>query len=213
MSCKVILTLMQPTIQATDSNPHKTSQKRQGRKWQLLKIAGSWLLAILIAFALQRFAFQSYQVFGQSMEPTLSEGDYLIISKLGATWADVRGEDYIPKRGDIVVLDSPNSGIRLIKRIIGLPGERVTVTNGRVTIVNDEHEDGFDPYESLGLASRFTAGQLTTEVPDGNVFVIGDNRQAGGSLDSRNELGPVPVHYIIGRLAWRLWPFSQPDHS
>lgn len=92
------------------------------RSWQVLKVVGTWLLALLVAFGIQRYAFQSYQVFGQSMEPTLSEGDYLIISKLGATFAKVKHDDYVPARGDIVVLDSSLSGTRLIKRVIGLPG-------------------------------------------------------------------------------------------
>src|SRR5688572_29787914 len=194
------------------SEPPKPAVSRH-RSWRYFKVVGSWGLAILIALALQRFAFQSYQVYGQSMEPTLSEGDYLIISKLSATLSHLRGKDYIPKRGDIVVLDSPLSGTRLIKRVIGLPGKRVTLTNGRITIFNQEHPEGFDPYAELRLDDRFTAGQLTTVVPEATVFVVGDNRQAGGSLDSRNELGPVPTENLIGKLALRLWPFNQPDHQ
>lgn len=187
---------------------HPRSASRQ-RTIRALKILGSWALALLVALALQRYAFQSYQVFGQSMEPTLTEGDYLIISKLGATWADISRHNYIPERGEIVVIKSPLTGNRLIKRVIGLPGERITITNGRVTIYNQQFSDGFDPYQQLGLESSFTAGQLTTVVPDGNLFLIGDNREAGGSLDSRNDLGPVPSDDVIGKLVLRLWPFSK----
>ncbi len=181
------------------------------RAWQFIKIAGSWGLALLIAFGIQRYGFQSYQVFGQSMEPTLHEGDYLVISKLAPTFARLKRGQYVPTRGDIVVIDSGLTGTRLIKRVIGLPGERISVANGSVTIYNNENPNGFDPYEKLGLPGRFAAGQLTSVVPEGNAFVIGDNRQAGASLDSRNELGPVPTDHIIGRLAWRLWPFNQPQ--
>jgi signal peptidase I len=193
--------------------PSQHTDWRNSRGWKFFKIAASWLLALVIAIAIQRYAFQSYQVFGQSMEPTLHEGDYLVISKLGASLAKFGNNNYIPKRGDIIVIDSSLTGTRLIKRVIGLPGERVTVSGGSVTIYNKEHPDGFNPYEALNLPERFTDGQLTTEVPAGNVFVIGDNRQAGNSLDSRNELGPVPAEHIIGQLAVRLWPFKQPQQD
>ena len=194
-----------PAPSAPTPPPKAPSRARQ---WQLLKLLGSWLLALLVALLLARYAFQSYQVFGQSMEPALQEGDYLIISKLGATWADFRHQDYIPKRGDIVVVDSTLNGTRLIKRVIALPGERITVSGGEVSVYNDEHPNGFDPYEVLGLEPRFTSGQLTELVPQDHVFVIGDNRQAGGSLDSRNELGPIPTDNIVGHLVLRLYPFS-----
>src|SRR5688572_19771117 len=104
------------------------------RRIRTLKILGSWLLALLVALTLQRFVFQSYQVFGQSMEPTLSEGDYLIISKVGPTWADLRSSYYVPERGDIVVVNNSLEDNRLIKRVIGLPGERVTVNSGQIKV-------------------------------------------------------------------------------
>lgn len=194
------------------SHPETTHKHSPGPEdspsLRLLKLALSWLMAIILAIVLARYAFQSYQVFGQSMEPTLHEGDYLIISKLGATWADIRRQDYVPKRGDIVVVDSSLSGTRLIKRVIGLPDERVTIASGQTTVYNDEKPNGFDPYAELGLEARYTAGQITTKVPEGHVFLIGDNRQAGGSLDSRNELGPVDTDKIVGQLILRLFPLG-----
>ncbi len=186
-----------------------------GRRKQLIKIAkigGSWLIALVVALALQRYVFQSYQVYGHSMEPTLAEGDYLVISKLGVSLSDLRNHDYVPGRGDIIVLKSPLDQTRLIKRVIGLPGEQIKVRDGKVTIFNAEHPAGFDPYAELGLESTFTSGtQDDVTVPSDSVYVIGDNRSANGSLDSRDGLGPVPLSDIIGKLVLRLYPFSKID--
>lgn len=174
----------------------------------LVKLFGSWIAAVLIVILLANYAFRGYQVFGQSMEPALKQGDYLIISKLSVSWSKLFHKDYLPNRGDIVVLDSTVNHTQLIKRVIGLPGERVTVAGGEVTIYNDEHPNGFDPYQELGLDTRFADGQLTMVVPEHHVFVIGDNRIAGGSLDSRSELGPVPTKNIVGHSVLRLYPFG-----
>ncbi len=184
---------------------------RPKRSYRAFKIAASWVLALVVALTLQRFVFQSYQVFGHSMEPTLSEGDYLIISKLGVTWADISHGHYVPHRGDIIVLNSPLDGTRLVKRVIGLPGERVVVSGGTVTVYNSDRPEGFDPYQSLSLPPVYASGQLTMVIPNNDIFVVGDNREAGNSLDSRNDLGPVPVSDIIGKLVLRLWPPSRID--
>ncbi len=196
-----------------DKKPTTTGQKVvKQRRLRTLKILGSWLLALLVALALQRFVFQSYQVFGQSMEPTLSQGDYLIISKVGPTWAGLRNHYFVPERGDIVVVDNPLEDNRLIKRVIGLPGERITVGDGQVRVFNRENREGFDPYQKLGLKPTNASGQLSLVVPERHVFLIGDNRESGGSLDSRNDLGPVPAEDILGKLVLRLWPFSKVDN-
>lgn len=197
-----------PTYNPVPPVHHNPSPVPKARSWKFAKLLASWLVAVILATLMARFAFQSYQVFGQSMEPTLHEGDYLIISKLGATFANLRNQDYLPKRGDIVVVDSTLNGTRLIKRVIGLPGERITVSGGEITIYNDKEPNGFAPYEKLGIEPNYAAGQLTTVVPEHHVFLVGDNLQAGGSLDSRNELGSVPTKNIIGQLVLRLYPFS-----
>lgn len=169
-----------------------------------IKLILTWVIAISLAFSLHHFVFQSFQVFGASMEPTLHQGDYLIISKVGPSWADLRGKNYVPDRGDIVVVDT--GGVRLIKRVIGLPGETVVVTDGEVKIYTAENPEGFDPYQTLNLPPVYASGDLRVDIPSGEVFVIGDNRQDGNSLDSRNQLGTVPTEDIIGSLVFRLWP-------
>ena len=180
-----------------------SNRRKKRRNNSFLKIALSWAIAIAIAIGLQQFVFQSYQVFGRSMEPTLSEGDYLIISKVGPSWSSIRGASYQPERGDIVVLEANNT--RLIKRIIGLGGDTVRVAGGELTVTNEENPQGFDPYENA-LSTIPTSGDIQVRVPEGEVFVVGDNREGGNSLDSRNQLGTIPVEDIIGSLWMRLWP-------
>lgn len=187
------------------SLPYHPSNQRP-RSYAFLKLVAAWTVAILIAISIQAFAFQSYQVFGQSMEPTLHDGDYLIISKFGPTWSQISGGNYVPTRGDVVVIE-PSGNPRLIKRVIGLPGERVVVRDGTLKVYNQQHPDGFNPYNNWNdIPDREVAGNIQTEIPEGQIFVVGDNVENGGSSDSRNHLGTVPTDAIIGSLSVRLWP-------
>lgn len=202
-----------PVVHTPPPRPQHSKPPKK-RNWGSFGFAASLVGALaFVLFFINPYVMQTYEVFGQSMEPTLHESDYLIISKVGVSLAKLEKKDYVPKRGDIVVIDSSLNGTRLIKRVIGLPGERVVVDSGKVTVYPGGSDVGFDPYQQLGLPERFASGSLSVEVPKGHVFVIGDNREAGGSLDSRNELGPIPSDKIVGRLVLRLWPFSQPHHN
>jgi signal peptidase I len=165
---------------------------------------------VLMVGVLVTFVLQSYQVFGQSMAPTLHDGDRLIISKIGKTYARALGRHYVPKRGDIVVFDDPFVDRHLIKRVIGLPGERVTLQNGSFVIYTDEHPEGFNPDENsdYGDDISFTVGTVDVTVPAGQIFVTGDNRGPSGSTDSRNELGTIPVERVSGSLFLRLFPVT-----
>lgn len=166
--------------------------------------------AIILAAIINNFVFQSYQVYGASMSNTLHEGDRLIISKVNKSISKIAG-DYVPARGDIIVFDSPISpGVQLVKRVIALPGERVTVVNGKITVYNDENPQGFDPDEEIGeVLPQERSGNIETVVGEDEVFVSGDNRTGGNSLDSRNELGNVPIENIVGELVLRVFPLDQ----
>lgn len=173
------------------------------------------LIAPLFALFLITFVFQSYLVDGPSMETTLQDRDRLIVWKIPRTWARITGNDYIPKRGDVIVFTEPklesfgqSSGKQLIKRVVGLPGERVVVDNGKLMVYNDEHPDGFQPDATLPYGSVIgrTNGEVDVTIPEGHVFVAGDNR--GNSLDSR-DLGPVSADNIIGKLSARFLPLSE----
>ncbi len=102
----------------------------------------------------------------------------------------------------------------IIKRVIAFPGERVTVKDGVMTIYNDEHPDGF-VYDTEWRVSEtdgpkeHTSGEVDTTVPDGELFVSGDNREGSNSWDSRNGLGTIPYCRIIGPVMMRLFPLDK----
>lgn len=166
--------------------------------------------AFIVAILLNAFVFQSYEVDGSSMEPTLQNGDRLIIYKLDRTVSKISGKEYIPNRGDVIVFHKPNgTSDQLIKRVVGLPGERVVVQNGKITVYNTEKPEGFNPDSApYGADLPVTAGNVDVNVGDGEVFVCGDNRIPGASLDSRSLLGNVPVEKIVGKLVLRYLPIG-----
>lgn len=174
------------------------------------------ICAIALAVLITLFGFQSYKVDGQSMENALINGDILIISKYPRTLARITGHPYIPARGDIVVFDefitlsngSPSANKRLIKRVIGLPGERVVVRDQRITIYNQQYPNGFDP-DALGkwhLPNVSTPNIVDVTLAPNQLFVCGDNRS--NSTDSR-VFGPIHANQIIGKLSLRILP---PNH-
>lgn len=170
--------------------------------------------APIIALLLTNFVFQSYQVDGPSMESTLHDNDRLIVLKLGHTWARITGNPYIPKRGEIVIFvkrglfeAGGNREKQLIKRVIGLPGDRVVVDKGVITVFNAERPEGFQPDKEMdyGKVITTTQGQIDVTISPGEVFVVGDNRN--NSLDSRS-FGPISVNEIVGKLSLRILPLS-----
>ncbi len=203
-----------PSEPSNHQAPNK--RRREGVK-SVLSTVFILLSAPIVALLLIAFVFQSYEVDGPSMESTLSDSDRLIVIKTDKTWARITGQEYIPDRGEIIVFaklgtidPAAGSERQLIKRVIGLPGDTVVVSNGQVTVYNDEHPDGFDPdekgdYEAL-IASRGGATDIDISVPDGHVFVLGDNRS--NSLDSRT-FGIISSEEIIGRLSLRIFPLNE----
>ena len=159
--------------------------------------------------------FRSYNVVGPSMEETLYTGDRLIVNRLPVTWSNLRGEDYLPERGQIIVFKNPHysRGIEdeyIVKRVIGLPGERVVLQNGVFTVYNDEHPEGFNPDDdNNGEPGTPTTGEVNTVVPSGSLFVAGDHRTGTYSYDSRNGLGTIPLYDVIGPVGIRIFPFTE----
>jgi len=194
--------------------PQPPKKRREG--WRsVLSTVLLLILAPLIALAVTAFAFQSYQVEGASMETTLSNNDRLIVNKLPRTWARVTNGQYTPQRGDIIIFNhsglfdgSGNPQKQLIKRVVGLPGERVIVKDGKVTVINNEHPDGFNPDMSgeYSISVANTPGDVDSLVEKGEVFVAGDNRS--NSEDSR-YFGPVSSDDIVGKLSARIAPFNK----
>ncbi len=204
-----VLPPSQPEEDSFDSPPD-----REGLK-SIISTVLILLAAPLIALCLTAFVFQSYEVDGPSMQTTLENKDRLIVLKTPRTWAKITRSNYIPARGDIIIFSKAGTidightrEKQLIKRVIGLPGERVVVDNGEVTVYNKEHPEGLQPDKAMSYGSviGFTSGQVDMVVPEGQVFVCGDNRS--NSLDSR-AFGAVESKDIIGKLAVRILPLSK----
>lgn len=177
--------------------------------------AFSWFVfPIFIVLILHNFVFQAYHVVGTSMATTLEPSDYLIISKVGYTKALIerafhQNAQYIPSRGEIIVFHYPRDPTEVfVKRVIALPGDHIVIKNGKVTVYNKNHPQGFNPdvkYESSNTATLIDTDEV---VAPNSVFVMGDNRTPGGSYDSR-EWGELQSSYIIGNAVLRLLPLDQ----
>lgn len=185
----------------------KPTPKKEGG---ILSLFITIIVALLLVQVINVFFLQSYRVYGSSMYSTLENDDRLIISKFSKTTSKITGKVYQPKRGEIIVFQSPiDPDIQLIKRVIGLPGDRVVVSDGSITIFNNDNPNGFNPDDApYGEDLPATSGKTDITVPDNHVFVSGDNREGSNSLDSRNELGTVPEENIIGTLKVRIWPLN-----
>ena len=200
---------------------------------------GIFICAIILGtIFLNTFIYRSYNVVGSSMENTLHGDDRVIVNRAAVSWAHFTGQEYIPERGQIIVFLNEDeakvaeykaAGVEhpmtcnvpsnvndqyIIKRVIAFPGERVVVKDGVMTIYNDEYPDGF-VYDTEWRTSdtdgpkEYTSGEVDLVVPNGELFVSGDNREGSNSWDSRNGLGTIPYCRIIGPVVLRLFPLDR----
>lgn len=188
-------------------------ERRQGLK-DILGIVGFIVAVVIGAWLINSLIFRSFSVTGPSMETTMYTGDRLIVNRLPMTWHALQGKSYIPERGHVIVFRNPmfaemRNDEFVVKRVIGLPGERVVVSGGGVTVYNKENPRGFNPYDGVSVYQSIVTGQIDQVVEDGMIFVIGDNRGGQESLDSRNGLGLVPLDNIVGPVGLRIYPFSK----
>jgi signal peptidase I len=147
-----------------------------------------------------RAVVQNFRVEGPSMQPTLASGQYIWVNKV--SYVDVEGHFIFggPQRGDIAVLRPPNEDVDLIKRVIGLPGDKVLIKNGEV-FINDQALA--EPYIRFTAGYSYPIDGRPLIVPEGQYFVLGDNRS--NSRDS--HLGWfVPADNLIGRAWLTYWP-------
>ena len=191
-----------PTPAPKAGTPRNENWKRSTIEW-ILVIVG----ALAIAFTLRATSFQVFYIPSGSMEPTLQVGDRVVVNQWSYRLHDVN-------RGDIVVFSRPEgeSAVEvkdLIKRVVGLPGETVTITDNHV-LINGEVLD--EPYLPQGTKTDGTGTPVPCapanpcHIPDGQVWVMGDNRT--NSSDSR-FFGPIPESKIVGRAFVRLWPVGR----
>lgn len=163
---------------------------------EILKVA---IISLAIIIPIRYFLIQPFVVRGSSMEPSFSSGDYLIIDEISYRFTE-------PQRGDVIIFKYPrNPSQYYIKRIIGLPGERVLVNGGDVIVYNTEYPSGIEIKEAYLIEEVQTPGTVDTTLGSGEYFVLGDNRTA--SSDSR-VWGELESDEIIGRAWVRGWPVN-----
>ncbi len=180
-----------------------------------LNIAIFVVCVVIGTILVNTFVFRSFNVVGPSMEPTLHTSDRLIVNRLPVTWAQLQNKAYVPSRGQVIVFKNPHytRGIEdefIVKRVVGLPGEHVVLKDGKYTVYNDENPNGFDPTALISdtPASPDTR-EVDTVVPNGELFVAGDNRVGNFSYDSRSGLGTIPLYDVVGPVSLRIFPFNQ----
>ncbi|MDF1995863.1 signal peptidase I [Peribacillus frigoritolerans] len=174
-----------------------TKKKSETFEW-----VKSIMVAVVLVFIIRSFFFTPIVVDGESMNPTLQNKDRMVVTKIGE-----------PKRFDIVVFHAPD-GEDYIKRVIGLPGDRVEYKND-VLYVNGKSYD--EPYLKI-YKERISQGSLTDSftlketavgsetVPKGHLFVLGDNRRH--SKDSR-DIGAIPLEEVIGTTKIVYYPINE----
>lgn len=167
--------------------------------WDLAKV---FLVAFVLVWGIIRpFIAEPFVVSGSSMVPNFHNREYLIIEKLSYRL-------HAPERGDVIVFRYPKDPTQyFIKRIIALPGERVTISQGHVVVFNSQHPEGLTLDESYLPSQNVTLGRPElVELSGSDYYVLGDNRMY--SSDSR-VWGPLPKAEFIGKAWLRVLPLSQ----
>lgn len=186
--------------QNSDTNTNQ-SNATENSEHPLTEIVRFALLAIIIVVPIRMFIAQPFIVSGASMDNTFANGQYLIVDQLSYYLDE-------PERGDVVIFRYPRDPSKFfIKRVIGLPGDTVTIEEAQVTITNEENPDGFtlnEPY----VKSMEVAAPSTEVMGPREYYVMGDNRDQ--SSDSR-VWGVLQEERIIGRAWLRLFPPNTAD--
>ena len=179
-----------------DAEQHPESRMVRKKEFRSREFRG-WLIslaiAVAIALALRLFVFEFIRVEGESMEPTLFTNEFVFMEKVTYRFAE-------PRRGDIIICLYPGHADTYVKRVIGVSGDIIAVTDGVLYINGEANSDYF--------ADRMNREVRPVTVPEGHVFVMGDNRNY--SMDSRDEsIGALPDSMVLGRAVFVIWPLNQ----
>lgn len=172
-------------------------EKKKESIWDVIKFI---LLALIIVLPIRMFVAQPFLVNGRSMDPTLKNHDYLIVDELSYHLRE-------PKRGEVIVFKYPlNKKEHFVKRLIGVPGDTISIINGTVTIKTKEGQTLLldEPY----VVNHSYESLIDIVVPEDQLFVMGDNRAE--SYDSRMWKF-LPRELATGRALFRLYPFKNMD--
>ncbi|MBI2033990.1 MAG: signal peptidase I [Candidatus Liptonbacteria bacterium] len=158
------------------------------------------VVAVAAVFLIRNFLIQPFLVSGESMVPNFTDGDYLLIDEITYRFRS-------PERGEVAVFHYPNNeSTYFIKRIIGLPGEKIGIKDGSVKITNQDNPEGFLLDEDYLPTNVKTAGDIQLTLAENQYFVLGDNRLY--SFDSRSW-GFLSSKEIVGLVRLRLWPITK----
>jgi len=159
-----------------------------------LEVIGIFLGAIIIAWVIQAYLVKPFQIPSESMVPTIDPGDRILVNRLSYRVGDIQ-------RGDVVVFKAPfDQETDFVKRVIAVAGDTIEIVRGNVIVNGEPQIEDYTNTASIDISSF--ARQI---VPEGNVFVMGDNRS--NSKDGRYWDPPwLPVEYIIGKAFFTYWP-------
>jgi signal peptidase I len=194
-----------PGLMRDPSHAAAPDAGRKGRGRNVaVELVQTLVLTLVIFFVIQTFVAQPFQVQQHSMERTFQEGDYVLVDRLTPRWSPYG-------RGQVIVFQAPAEWVTrpepFIKRVIGVAGDTVEIRDDGTVAVNGTVLD--EPYlyrdDAGAIEPTIASDEASWAVPNGELFVMGDHRQA--SEDSR-VFGPIPVSSVIGRGMLRYWPLS-----
>nr|WP_269153239.1 signal peptidase I [Neobacillus sedimentimangrovi] len=180
----------------------KNDWKKEGMEW-----VKAFAIGVIIFVFIRTFFFSNYVVEGESMMPTLQDGNKLVVNKVGYHVGEL-------ERFDVIVFHA-NAKEDFVKRIIGLPGDKIEYRNDQLYINGKKYDEPYlDIYKknsaTVKLTGDFSLQEITGEkmVPEGKLFVLGDNRL--GSWDSRH-FGFISIDQVVGKVDLRYWPLQEMD--
>jgi len=166
----------------------ETEEKRSGFLRFSIDVLETLILSVILFAAINAVSAR-IRVDGSSMEPTLHNGEFVIVNKLTYKLG-------MPEIGDVVIFHPPSDPEQeYVKRVIGLPGDQVVITDGKVYVNGQLLEEDY--------ITASSAKETNINVPEDAIFVLGDNRD--NSQDSRN-FGSVPLNYVVGKAVFIYWP-------
>jgi signal peptidase I len=192
-------------IKVMNMNTQETQNDTNRWKSELWDFIKTLIIFGIVYFVVRTYIAQPFLVRGRSMEETFSDGDYLIVDELSYK---IR----TPKRYEVIVFETgflPSGADQsyYIKRVIGLPGDRVVIQDGKVTVYEGNSENGTqleEKYLTKGIITQ-SPEPVDVVLSENKYFVLGDNR--GNSADSR-YWGELDISYIVGKPLLRLYPFN-----
>ncbi len=208
----------QAHVEASDSEVEQTAPAQIQSAWHRHKIV-RWLIewiiiimcALLAALIMRTYVFETFYIPSGSMEPTLQQGDMIIVSKLSVDWGTIN-------RGDILVFSRPPAEKcggppvnDLVKRVVGLPGDHIWSVNNTIYYshgngASHRLKETWTHIEPLDLQIPDSPGKTYFQVPKDSYYMMGDNHP--GSCDSR-YWGPLKRSYVVGKVFLRVWPLKR----